>query len=253
MRVQAQACAPHYPLRRLLRRRALRRCDARAANTLKYPTRRHRVSTAPAHPRDLYRAWHLPPPTHRPRTRFPLLSPHFSPSLPCFWQAQRRSDGRFGVVPKGAPASPPKSRPRSPCQRPACCPRRRHACPSPWACHRRPCGRPRRPHAGVVAIRAQARFARVPGAEEDPQHDPRRPDDPPGAAQRRLVHHTPSPPLSHPSYPPTSPSPSSQPPPPHPWAGPHRHPPASARTCPPAGRRCTEALVWCCIVWVLHM
>ena len=112
VRVRAQARACYYPLRRLLRRRDLRRCDARAANTLKYPTRRHRVSTAPAPPRDLYRAWHLPPLTHRPCMRFPLLSPHFSPSLPCFWQAQRRSDGRFGVVPKGAPASPPKSRPR---------------------------------------------------------------------------------------------------------------------------------------------
>ena len=152
---------------------------------------RPRPARAPHH------APRLPPHTHRPRTRCPLLPLTLPPLSLAFGRRWRRSDSRFRACEKARPqprSAPAPARPAS-----ALLAARGGGRLAPVAGHAAAAVAAARAALTRACVLARAgRFCVLPGAEEDPPHVPRRPDDRPAAARRRRVHHAPSPPSTPP-------------------------------------------------------
>ena len=197
---------------------------------------RPRPARAPHH------APRLPPHTHRPRTRCPLLPLTLPPLSLAFGRRWRRSDSRFRACEKARPqprSAPAPARPAS-----ALLAARGGGRLAPVAGHAAAAVAAARAALTRACVLARAgRFCVLPGAEEDPPHVPSRPDDRPAAARRRRVHHAPSPPSTPPEIHSNThlhphnlllPNPRGEPSVTHPPPLPHVVP-----------RRGTEALGWC--------
>ena len=199
-------------------------------------------ASRPCPARAPHHAPRLPPHTHRPRTRCPLLPLTLPPLSLAFGRRWRRSDSRFRACEKARPqprSAPAPARPAS-----ALLAARGGGRLAPVAGHAAAAVAAARAALTRACVLARAgRFCVLPGAEEDPPHVPSRPDDRPAAARRRRVHHAPSPPSTPPEIHPNTHPPSSQSPPPQPPGGTLvTHPPPLPHVVP---RRGTEALGWC--------
>ena len=190
--------------------------------------------TPPARPAPPRTLAHAQPPSTPTPTLLPVTLP--APSL-ARGQATRPRDGHF-LTPVRGPSPAPRlrspSRPSTP----------------PTATHGGPTLTRARGAATTAVAAAPAAFTpRLCGAraeifwaprrvEEHPPHDPGRAKDPRADRRRRPLHHTHSPPLSHPSHPPNPPSPP-------PLTSPFPLHPRVATPTPATARPPSGGHVWC--------